>query len=102
MELHLGENDQAVEATVGDAVILALPENGTTGYQWSVQPKGNEVVVESSEFAPPESAAPGASGRRVIRLRAVRAGTAKVDVRLQRPWETTATDRRDLAITVRA
>jgi predicted secreted protein len=102
MEVHVGENDQAVEAAVGDSVIIALPENGATGYQWSVEPEGDGVVVESNEFAPPDSAAPGASGQRVITLRAKRAGTARVDVRLRRAWETTATEQRELAITVRA
>lgn len=101
MEIRVGADEQAVEASVGDVLVLALPENGATGYQWHVEPHGAEVVVESDELAPPDSAAPGASGQRVITLRAARAGTARVDVRLQRAWESTAAEQRELLITVR-
>ena len=97
MEIHVGERDRAVEATVGNSVIIALPENGTTGYQWIIEAASDEVVVESNEFRPPESAAPGSAGQRVVTLRATRAGTARVDVRLQRAWETTAAEHRDLS-----
>ncbi len=101
MDVHVGEGDDAVDATVGDSVIIALPENGTTGYQWSVEPAGDKVVVETNTFLPPEDAAPGAAGRRVVTLRAISAGTANVGLRLQRAWETAATERREVAINVR-
>ena len=101
MQVHVGDEDTSVEATVGDSLVIALPENGTTGYQWNVSATGDAVVVDSDEFAPPESGAPGATGRRMVTLRATRPGNAVVTMRLERPWETLAAKRRRLAVTVR-
>ena len=101
MQVHVGDDDTAVEAAVGDSLVIALPENGTTGYQWTVSAAGDAVVVETDEFAPPGSAAPGAAGQRLVTLRATRTGTAVVDMRLERPWEALATRRRRLRVTIR-
>lgn len=101
MLVHVGENTSEVEADVGDSVVIALPENGTTGYQWSVEPASDALVVESNEYRSPDSGAPGAAGERVVELRATRPGTTVVELRLQRVWETAATERRELAVTVR-
>ncbi len=78
MQVHVGDDDTAVEAAVGDSLVIALPENGTTGYQWTVSASGDAVVVDTDEFRPPESAAPGAAGHRLVTLRATRAGNAVV------------------------
>ncbi len=102
MQVHVGDDDTAVEAAVGDSLVIALPENGTTGYQWTVSATGDAVVVDTDELAPPESAAPGAAGRRLVTLRAAQAGNAVVTMRLERPWETLAAKQRRLAVTVHA
>jgi len=82
-----GSAGQRVQAQVDDQIDLVLPENPTTGFQWQLDQPGDVLAVESSEFEPPDEMRPGAGGQRHVVLRALRAGTATVRLRLQRAWE---------------
>jgi inhibitor of cysteine peptidase len=99
--VEVGPDDDTVEASVGDSVVITLTENGTTGYQWTVDSDSDHAVVESNEYAPPGRAAPGAAGQRVVKLAAQRPGSARVRLHLKRPWEEDAAEHRDLTIVIR-
>lgn len=96
IEVEVDEGTE-VSAVVGDRVVLRLPENATTGYQWSAEPSEHVEVVASS-LEPPVGAAPGAAGARVVRLRVVSPGEATVTLRLARQWETAAVQQRQVRL----
>jgi predicted secreted protein len=74
---------------VGEEVVLRLPENRTTGYQWQLTaPDG--VAVEDGGFQPVPAAVPGAGGTRTFRLRPTVAGAHRVTAGLRRSWESGA------------
>lgn len=95
MELAIGRESQGRTATLspGDALVLTLQENPTTGYVWTLEgglPVGLQMVAD--HFLPPEVEGVGAGGRREIRMRAVAPGGGDLILRLRRPWETANQD----------
>jgi inhibitor of cysteine peptidase len=83
----LMERDRPVEAAVGDSLVLTLPENATTGYQWVVSRTPDVLEVVADEAVPPETAAPGAGGMRRWRWTARRPGSDRLVLELRRPWQ---------------
>lgn len=72
---------------VGAEVLVRLPENGTTGYQWTLADVPTALAVVSDECVVGPDAAPGAAGERVFRFRALEPGEGAVQARLARSWE---------------
>jgi inhibitor of cysteine peptidase len=92
-EIHLtaADNGQAIEANRGDMIVVALPSNPTTGYQWDVVSEGN-VLRQSGESEyipdePPDSLVDGAGGTAIFRFEATGAGSAELALEYHRPWE---------------
>lgn len=88
VELGPEDDGRTVEIRRGDIVEIYLPENPTTGYQWSID-RGDATVValEESEFSQVPDARTGRRGWRKMRFRARTAGTAQLRFKLSRPWE---------------
>ncbi len=84
---------------VGEPVVVRLPENPGTGYQWTVT-SAEGLEVGSDEYEAPDSAAPGAGGHRVITVAASRAGTAHLHVERRRVWEPAAVETCDIEVVV--
>jgi inhibitor of cysteine peptidase len=80
----------SVTVSPSDTIVIQLPENPTTGYQWTSVTIPDLLELTSSEFAPPDRLAPGAGGERVIRVSATRSGNGEVIVRLVRAWQPAA------------
>lgn len=93
--------DGAVSLAPGDRLVLRLAENPTTGYRWELPEPPAALSVESDEFRPSPSEAPGSGGERVIVLRATAAGQQSVRLRLKRPWESAAIRTLTADVTVR-
>lgn len=86
MDIRL-ERDAPARAGVGDSLLLTLPENAATGYQWVVAGLPDVLEPVSDEFVTPEHAAPGAGGTRRWRWTARRAGSGRLVLHLRRPWQ---------------
>jgi inhibitor of cysteine peptidase len=83
-----GDRGSSVEARVGDAIVVELPENPTTGYRWAFHRIDSGVLVlEASNFKSPPGVAMGASGQRSLLLRVTGEGRAEVELKLWRDWE---------------
>ena len=50
--------DRAIDAYVGDDVVVSLAENPTTGYRWMLRDAYEEVLRSRTEAAPPPSFGP--------------------------------------------
>lgn len=71
----------------GDAIIIRLAENPTTGYRWALDSiEGSGVTLEGMTF---DRAEPniGAGGTRTITYKASQAGTARIQLKRRREWE---------------
>ena len=92
-EVTLGDKDsgKTIEIHVGDSVKLVLEANPTTGFSWEKTDKVDKSILklESNDYR--QNANPagmvGVGGRTTIVYRAVKAGTAKIDLTYMQPWE---------------
>lgn len=90
MERFLSEADDgtAVMAAPGDALVVRLNENPTTGYRWALaELEGDAVTLEGDDFVRSAAAGVGGGGRRVLTFSAARPGTARIALKHWRRWE---------------
>ncbi len=78
------DNGRAVSVAPGEAFVLALDENPTTGYRWEISANA-AVVVVSSDYQPGGGGA-GAAGVHTFVLRADKPGAFALTARLMRSW----------------
>jgi inhibitor of cysteine peptidase len=101
--LELDETAHDTEATlrVGQELVLRLPEQPTTGFQWELTLAGAPAgALARASFEPPAAGA-GGPGRRVWRFRAIQAGEGRIALRYGRPWEPAAPTARAFALRLR-
>ena len=73
------------EVPAGAVVVLRLPENPSTGYQWEVD-AGSDVDVISNAYLQNTSSGSGGGGVRELRLLPKRPGVHRVVGALRRAW----------------
>jgi inhibitor of cysteine peptidase len=100
---HLAhESGTRIEAAVGDRIVVELPENASTGYQWSVVELPEHLELQRDRLGTPRRRAPGAATTHEYLLGALAPGSGRVVLELARAWETTAPERRfTVEVTVR-
>ncbi|HEV2237906.1 MAG TPA: protease inhibitor I42 family protein, partial [Ktedonobacterales bacterium] len=101
LELDEAAHDTEATLRVGQELLLRLPEQPTTGFQWEVTVDGAPAcALVDTAFEPP-AGPPGGSGRRVWRFRAIQAGAGRIALRYGRPWEAAAPTARAFALRLR-
>ena len=86
-----GPGDVELDVTVGDTVVLTLPENPTTGYRWSADPPADHrLSLRTDSLELTEEDRLGTPGTRKFVLGAESEGRQVLRLALRRPWETTA------------
>lgn len=78
----------------GDALILSLPANPTTGYSWEVTEISSQLRYEGQQFLETEDGAGrlGAGGTAELFFTAQDAGTGTARLEYKRPWDGGETD----------
>jgi inhibitor of cysteine peptidase len=78
-----------VSIEVGGRATLELAANPTTGYQWELaaEPDTSIVTIVSDTYVAPDSTAMGAGGTQRMVVEGVAPGTASIELRYVRPWE---------------
>ena len=89
-----------ISVSQSDRIVVRLPENATTGYQWSVTEIGEALQVQSNEFLIPGQITPGGAGERIVKVLARRAGKARVALDLKRRWEQKPIDHFEVEVNV--
>ncbi len=92
LKLGVADKDRTVAAKVGDTIVIMLPENATTGFQWNVASlTENNLALEMTDATSAPSGALGAGGgEAVVRLRATAPGSGHVILKLSRGTEDSA------------
>ncbi len=74
----------------GDQLILNIPANATTGYQWVLKDdfEARFVQLISTEYQAPDSELMGAGGTSVWTFKAQEEGVTTLAFEYIRPWET--------------
>jgi inhibitor of cysteine peptidase len=91
MEIDGPGGPSAIELSVGEELVLHLPENPTTGYRWSLDPGPlGDLFTLLRSFYELGGPGMGAGGTRTFRFLATGEGTARIRLVLARSWETGA------------
>jgi inhibitor of cysteine peptidase len=85
------QSGTSVELAPGQAIVVRLPSNPTTGYRWVyVEPKDAVLRVDGPSTYEPAQAAggpAGAGGTEIWKLAALKAGQQQLRFEYRRPWE---------------
>lgn len=87
--IHLSDadNGRSISLSLSAELIVALPENPTTGYRWRVDSPSGPLALVADDFAVDRAAGAGAAGVRTFTFRAAAAGRASLRLSLCREWE---------------
>ena len=105
MEIKLTQNNngQSFDIRQDDIITIALRENPTTGYRWTVD-RLNEIafILQSSDFLLPEDPKFGEGGTRIFVFRVKKVVNTHIQLKHWREWEgdSSIIDRFDVALMV--
>jgi inhibitor of cysteine peptidase len=94
------DNGRSVDVHVGDALLLRLPENATTGYRWSFDGLDTAMVSANDGEHARSSEAVGSGGETTWTLSPKVAGTTKISLKLWREWEGDSSIKKRFAVTL--
>ena len=106
-EFTLGDKDsgKTLEVHVGDAVKLVLETNPTTGFSWNKIENVDKSILKLEKNDYKQNANPGrlvgVGGNTTIVYRALKAGTAKIDLIYMQPWEPDSKFNTEYSVTVK-
>jgi len=85
-----GHSGGVVTARAGDSVALKLEENPTTGFRWEIASVDSQVLALIKDEFQPTSPGIGGGGMRLFHFMTKKPGTAELELRLTRSWESGA------------
>jgi inhibitor of cysteine peptidase len=101
-DLSEADDGTSIEVVPGDALVVRLRENPTTGYRWALDElDGDAVTLGGDDFEASEGAGVGSGGRRIFTFSAVGPGSASIALKLWRRWEGDASARERVRLNVR-
>jgi len=92
VKLDASANGSQVELKKGQALVITLESNPSTGYRWEVVELDESILRQMGEpefkvSDPREPPPPGAGGWETWRFEAVSAGQTALELVYRRPWE---------------
>jgi inhibitor of cysteine peptidase len=99
-DIEVRTSGGSIRVSRSDRIVVRLPENATTGYQWSVTEIGEPLEVKSSEYRIQGEIAPGSGGERTVIVQPRRPGRARVALDLKRKWEQKPIDHFEVEVNV--
>jgi inhibitor of cysteine peptidase len=104
IDLTATDDGSAIQAALGERIVISLDANPTTGYTWQVAPGLDASVVEFVSEAYQQDAAAygavGAGGTDVLTFEAVGEGTTTIVLAYQRSGDPTAAESFTVTVTV--
>ena len=86
--LTRADHRRTAEVRVGEQLAVQLPENPTTGFTWAIDETDRQrLMLDGSDYLPPELGFIGAKGWRTFRFTARRPGDMTLQLKYWRVWE---------------
>ena len=98
IELGPGDTGRTLQVAPGTELLIELPSNPSTGYEWTYTIEGDALTVLEDEFIQGTPAEPGTPGTR--RLRVEVNGDGRIAMDYRRPWETEREPEREFNVSV--
>lgn len=93
--------DQRIDVSVGDSIVVTLPENPTTGFRWILNTDLSPVAeLRSDAFDQGGREMFGAPGSRRFTFVVAQAGEANLGLENRQEWEPDASAAKTFSITV--
>ena len=82
------DQNRTFETNQGELIVIRLGENPTTGYQWQVGEVDSQIIeFLDSDYSTTSRAGVGGGGTHSFRFTAKSPGMGKIQLKLQRSWE---------------
>lgn len=94
------QNGQSVALVTGKMLIVELPGNPTTGYEWTVVQNDASLLQPEEPAYEPDSSAIGSGGLYTFKFRALKAATALLRLTYRRSWEPDAIETFSLTVNI--
>lgn len=97
------DDEKLVTLNIGDRLVIKLPGNYTTGYQWEVVEGYDDDVVRQEgkgEYKPEKTDRVGSGGTAIFTFIAIGTGRTDINLEYRRPWENKGDVPEDFEITV--
>jgi inhibitor of cysteine peptidase len=97
------DDEKLVTLNTGDKLVIKLPGNYTTGYQWEVIEGYDDDIIRqegNGEYKPEKNDRVGAGGTAIFTFTAISTGRTDINLEYRRPWEKTGDVPEDFEITV--
>lgn len=85
IDINEQANGKTIDLAQGQALVIRLPENPTTGYRWAVG-KSDKMKLEDDQYIPNNTGI-GAGGIRLLRWSALASGRSQITLTQKRSWE---------------
>ena len=84
------QDSKPLTVSKGTEFTVTLASNPTTGYSWALAKPldAKFLTLVTNVYVRPDSRLMGAGGKELWTFKAVATGTAQVDLKYVRPWET--------------
>jgi len=92
VKLDAADNGRQVELQKGQALVITLESNPSTGFRWGVVELEEDILRQMGEpefkvSDPREPPPPGTGGWETFRFEAISAGQTALELVYHRPWE---------------
>lgn len=97
------DDEKIINLSIGDKLIIKLPGNYTTGYQWEVINGYDDDVIKQEgkgEYQPEKTDMIGSGGTATFTFKAIGTGRTDLNLEYKRPWEKNGDVPEDFEITV--
>jgi predicted secreted protein len=102
IEISESENGKLVEASLHQAVRIALSEIPTAGYRWQLLPMASRTLSVIRDYVvPPRDKQAGGTAMHCWDLQAEEVGATRLEFRYSRSWESEADPARLFSVSVR-
>lgn len=96
---HISTGPQDLTVDVGDMIELHVEENTSRDYCWFINRVGAGLLLHDIRFVPSKNPFPGAAGKRIFYIKAIREGSWPVALRMRRHSDLDA-DRAEMTVDV--
>lgn len=103
-DIVIGEADsgKSFQMGKGNEITVNLPSNPTTGYSWAIEKiDENVLALVNDVYTPDQPVIPGRGGIQTLTFKAIKTGTAPVELKYWRPWEGNTSIAKRFSVTVR-
>jgi inhibitor of cysteine peptidase len=82
------DNGKSFSASLGNTIVIKIPENPTTGFRWELEEFDNSALeMQASDFSSKSTILTGSGGEKSFTIKTKQIGQTSISLKLWRDWE---------------